>query len=50
MGKDSVEPFLEYKQKWIILLAATSNAGFEDFQSLSLSSGLKLWEPPLEYV
>lgn len=32
MGKDSVEPFLEYKEKWTILLALTSNEGSKDFQ------------------
>ena len=34
MGKDSVEPFLKYKGKWAILLAATSNPGHFDFQDL----------------
>lgn len=33
MGEDSVTPFLEYKDKWVILLALTSNAGSKDFQS-----------------
>lgn len=32
MGRDSVEPFLQYKDKWVFLLALTSNAGAEDFQ------------------
>ncbi|HEY9123515.1 MAG TPA: orotidine-5'-phosphate decarboxylase [Bacteroidales bacterium] len=32
MGKDSVTPFLEYKDKWVILLALTSNEGSFDFQ------------------
>ncbi len=32
MGKDSVSPFLQFKDKWIILLAATSNPGASDFQ------------------
>ncbi len=34
MGSDSVLPFLEYKNKWIILLALTSNEGSKDFQLL----------------
>lgn len=34
MGRDSVQPFLEYKDKWSILLALTSNAGSSDFQQL----------------
>jgi orotidine-5'-phosphate decarboxylase len=32
MGKDSVTPFLKYKDKWTILLALTSNSGSRDFQ------------------
>lgn len=32
MGKDSVTPFLEYENKWVILLALTSNQGAFDFQ------------------
>ncbi|MEA3504601.1 MAG: orotidine-5'-phosphate decarboxylase [Bacteroidota bacterium] len=32
MGSDSVEPFLEYKNKWVVLLALTSNMGAYDFQ------------------
>ena len=32
MGEDSVGPFLEYDNKWVILLALTSNKGADDFQ------------------
>jgi orotidine-5'-phosphate decarboxylase len=32
MGKDSVAPFLEYDNKWVIVLGLTSNAGAFDFQ------------------
>jgi len=32
MGVDSVTPFLEFKDKWVILLALTSNPGAMDFQ------------------
>jgi orotidine-5'-phosphate decarboxylase len=39
MGEDSVTPFLGYKDKWVILLALTSNKGADDFQFLG--------EPPL---
>ena len=38
MGEDSVTPFLEYKDKWVILLALTSNKGSHDFQLTPLSS------------
>lgn len=32
MGEDSVTPFLSYSDKWVILLALTSNKGSHDFQ------------------
>lgn len=32
MGVDSVSPFLSFKDKWVILLALTSNVGANDFQ------------------
>ncbi len=32
MGKDSVSPFLNFENKWVILLALTSNEGSQDFQ------------------
>lgn len=32
MGSDSVTPFLTFKDKWVILLALTSNSGHSDFQ------------------
>ena len=32
MGSDSVLPFLEYKDKWVILLGLTSNVGAADFE------------------
>jgi orotidine-5'-phosphate decarboxylase len=34
MGEDSVTPFLEFNDKWAIILALTSNAGSKDFQIL----------------
>ncbi len=39
MGKDSVAPFLQYKDKWTILLALTSNEGSKDFQTKHLTNG-----------
>jgi orotidine-5'-phosphate decarboxylase len=47
MGEDSVSPFLEYKEKWVILLALTSNKGAENFQLLEFN-GKKLFETVLE--
>ncbi len=32
MGRDSVSPFLNFNDKWVILLALTSNEGSQDFQ------------------
>src|SRR6185295_6066219 len=32
MGEDSVKPFLEYKDKWAIVLGLTSNGGAKDFE------------------
>ncbi len=33
MGSDSVKPFLTYKDKWVVLLALTSNEGAFNFQT-----------------
>lgn len=35
MGFDSIKPFLDIKNKWVILLALTSNEGSRDFQQLT---------------
>nr|WP_321407989.1 orotidine-5'-phosphate decarboxylase [uncultured Carboxylicivirga sp.] len=35
MGEDSVKPFLTYVDKWVILLALTSNKGAYDFQYMT---------------
>jgi len=43
MGEDSVTPFLSYKDKWIVLLALTSNKGADDFQYHD-EDGIKLFE------
>ncbi|TFH94602.1 orotidine-5'-phosphate decarboxylase [Porphyromonas levii] len=47
MGIDSVEPFLGYPEKWVVLLALTSNSGSSDFQQLDLIEGGKLYEQVL---
>jgi len=47
MGKDSVEPFLTYEDKHVILLALTSNQGAYDFQTLR-SDGYTLYEKVLQ--
>lgn len=46
MGKDSVSPFFTYENKWVILLALTSNEGAADFQYFE-SQDVKLFEKVL---
>lgn len=47
MGKDSVEPFLGFKNKHAILLALTSNEGAFDFQTQT-SNGTELYKMVIE--
>ncbi len=47
MGEDSVTPFLGYKDKWVILLALTSNKGSNDFQFTTDENGVRLFEKVL---
>ncbi len=44
MGSDSVEPFLEFKGKWVVLLALTSNPGSKDFQYFTSENGEALYQ------
>lgn len=48
MGEDSVKPFLEYDNKWVILLALTSNKGSHDFQLTEDKQGERLFEKVLK--
>lgn len=48
MGMDSVEPFLKYNGKWVILLALTSNKGAEDFELMEDANGEMLFEKVLK--
>ena len=48
MGKDTVTPFLAYEEKWVILLALTSNPSASDFQYLVDDGGRKFYEKVLE--
>jgi orotidine-5'-phosphate decarboxylase len=36
MGSDSIKPFLDYENKWTIVLGLTSNEGSKDFQQQRL--------------
>ncbi|MBP4138429.1 orotidine-5'-phosphate decarboxylase [Flavobacterium geliluteum] len=47
MGKDSVEPFLAFENKFTIMLALTSNEGAFDFQTL-ITNGKELYKQVLE--
>lgn len=49
MGEDSVTPFTAYPDRWVILLALTSNKGSHDFQLVEdKASGQRLFELVLE--
>lgn len=47
MGADSVEPFLGYKDKWVIVLALTSNASAAQFQ-MAQKDGKPLYRAVME--
>jgi len=48
MGEDSVRPFLDFHNKWAIILALTSNNGSLDFQNIEGSNGKPLFKQVLE--
>ena len=48
MGEDSVTPFLFYANKWVILLALTSNKGSHDFQLMEDTQRERLFEKVLK--
>ena len=55
MGEDSIRPFLEYENKWTIVLGLTSNKGAGDFEMQRLIStgndtGTFLYEKVIETV
>ncbi len=49
MGEDSIRPFLEYENKWTIVLGLTSNKGAKDFE-LQEAGGQMLYEKVLSTV
>lgn len=49
MGEDSVRPFLEFENKWAIVLGLTSNAGSKDFEQLKTGDSF-IFEKVLEEV
>ena len=49
MGEDSVSPFLEFNNKWVVLLALTSNESSKDFQLLNVDgANQNLFETVIE--
>src|SRR6185295_16079773 len=44
LGKDSIEPFLNYPEKGVFVLCKTSNAGSGDLQDITLADGDLLYE------
>ena len=60
MGEDSIRPFLEYENKWTIVLGLTSNLGAKDFEmkkfsientnQIEAASPLHLYEMVLQTV
>ena len=52
MGEDSIRPFLEYKDKWTIVLGLTSNKGSQDFEQIPIATDNRkaLYEHVLETV
>ncbi|MBK8700230.1 MAG: orotidine-5'-phosphate decarboxylase [Saprospiraceae bacterium] len=43
MGRDSIEPFLSFENKWVIVLGLTSNPGSQDFEMINTEKG-RLYE------
>jgi len=50
MGKDSLDPFLDYDEKLHFILALTSNPGANDFEKLQLSDGTFLFQKIISKV
>jgi orotidine-5'-phosphate decarboxylase len=50
MGKDSLQPFLDYSDKMNYILVLTSNPGANDFEKLKLESGKFVYQNILEKV
>lgn len=48
MGEDSVSPFLDFLDKWVILLGLTSNKGALDFQNRKMEDGRFLFQHVVE--
>jgi orotidine-5'-phosphate decarboxylase len=49
MGEDSVKPFLQFENKWAIVLGLTSNEGSKDFEQLQFAETNKNSSPEMLY-
>ena len=50
MGEDSIRPFLEYENKWTIVLGLTSNKGAADFELLKTADAIPVYEKVITTV
>lgn len=50
MGEDSVKPFLQFEDKWGIVLGLTSNPGAADFELNELNGGERVYEKVIRTV
>lgn len=50
MGKDSLQPFLDYNEKMNFILVLTSNPGASDFEKLELKDGKFLYQKILKNI
>ena len=50
MGEDSIRPFLEYDNKWTIVLGLTSNKGAADFELLKTDDAIPVYEKVITTV
>jgi orotidine-5'-phosphate decarboxylase len=50
MGRDSLEPFLSFPSKWIIVLGLTSNSGSADLQTIQTANGGPVYEQSMKGV
>lgn len=50
MGADSIKPFLEFEDKWTIVLGLTSNRGAADFELQRLQNNERVFEAVLRTV
>ncbi len=48
MGRDSIDPFLSYKDKWAVILALTSNKSADDFEVKLTDSGKEVYRMVIE--